>query len=109
MLTRDGKIEESWRKRLTTLFGTADWESRFYSLQAKQDLFGEWEEIQRDATVGNIQGFINERLATCFTAVADSLVLRNSKASPLFALCFAAANERGAPTALKIAKSILKN
>jgi three-Cys-motif partner protein len=109
MLTRDGKIEESWRKRLTTLFGTTDWEGRFYSLQAKQDLFGEWEEIQRDATVENIQGFINERLATCFTAVADSLVLRNSKASPLFALCFAAANERGAPTALKIAKSILKD
>jgi three-Cys-motif partner protein len=109
MLTRDGKIEESWRKRLTTLFGTADWEERFYRMEARKDLFGEWEQLQRDATVENIQGYINERLATCFTAVADSLVLRNSKASPLFALCFAAANERGAPTALKIAKSILKD
>jgi three-Cys-motif partner protein len=95
MLTRDGNIEDSWRKRLTTLFGTADWEERFYRIEAKKDLFGEWEQLQRDATVENIQGYINERLATCFTAVADSLVLRNSKASPLFALCFAAANERG--------------
>ena len=109
MLTRDGKIEDSWRKRLTTLFGTADWEERFYRMEAKRDLFGEWKQLQRDATVENIQAFINERLATCFQAVAESLVLRNSKASPLFALCFAAANERGAPTALKIAKSILKD
>lgn len=109
MLTHDGKIEESWRKRLTTLFGTADWEERFYRMEARQDLFGEWEQLQRDATVENIQGYIKERLASRFTAVADSLVLRNSKASPLFALCFAAANERGAPTALKIAKSILKD
>ena len=95
MLTRDGNIEESWRKRLTILFGTSDWEERFYRMETVQDLFGEWEELQRDATVKNIQGYINERLATCFTAVADSLVLRDSKASPLFALCFAAANERG--------------
>jgi three-Cys-motif partner protein len=109
MLTRDGKIEESWRRRLTILFGTGDWEERFYRMEAKKDLFGEWEQLQRDATVKNIQGYINERLDTCFTAVADSLVLRNSKASPLFALCFAAANERGAPIALKIAKSILKD
>jgi three-Cys-motif partner protein len=109
MLTRDGKIEDSWRKRLTILFGTAEWEERFYRMEAKKDLFGEWEQLQRDATVESIQGYINERLATCFTAVADSLVLRNSKTSPLFALCFAAANERGAPTALKIAKSILKD
>lgn len=40
MLTRDGKIEDSWRKRLTTLFGTADWEERFYRMEARKDLFG---------------------------------------------------------------------
>lgn len=109
MLTHDGKIEDSWRTRLTSLFGTTEWEERFYRVEVKQDLFGEWDQLRRDATVENIQGYINERLGTCFVAVADSLVLRNSKASPLFALCFACANKRGAPTALKIAKSILKD
>jgi three-Cys-motif partner protein len=109
MLTHDGVIEDSWRKRLTTLFGTSDWEERFYRVDVTPTLFGDKEMLQRDATVENIQSYINERLLTSFHAVADSLVLRNSKDSPLFALCFAASNERGAPTAIKIAKSILKD
>jgi three-Cys-motif partner protein len=107
MLTLDGKIDESWRKRLDTLFGTDDWSSRFYQTKVRTGLFGEFEELVRDATVQNIQGFIKERLGTQFTAVANSRVLRNSKSSPLFALCFAASNEKGAPTALKIAQGIL--
>lgn len=109
MLTHDGVIEDSWRKRLTMLFGTSDWEERFYRMDVTPTLFGDQETLRRDATVGNIQSYINERLLTSFHAVADSLVLRNSKDSPLFALCFAASNERGAPTAIKIAKSILKD
>jgi three-Cys-motif partner protein len=103
MLTLDGKIDESWRKRLDTLFGTNEWSNRFYQTKVRTGLFGEFEELVRDATVENIQGFIKERLGTLFTAVANSRVLRNSKSSPLFALCFAASNEKGAPTALKIA------
>lgn len=109
MLTHDGVIEDSWRNRLTKLFGTSDWEERFYRTDVTPTLFGDQEMLRRDATVGNIQSYINERLLTSFHAVADSLVLRNSKDSPLFALCFAASNERGAPTAIKIAKSILKD
>jgi three-Cys-motif partner protein len=109
MLKRDGKITESWQKRLDLLFGTADWRARFYQPQKNYDLFGDRETIERDASVMNIKGFIEERLATCFPAVApNGLVLRNSKASPLYLLCFAAANEKGAPTALKIAQDILK-
>lgn len=52
--------------------------------------------------------FILERLAMCFgKKVAKGLILRNSKMSPLYFLCFAASNERGAGPALKIANSIL--
>jgi len=109
MLTRDGNIEDSWRNRLTTLFGTPDWEERFYRTDITQTLFGDEETLRRDATVENIQGYINERLKTALHSVANSLVLRNSRDSPLFALCFAAANERGAPIAIKIAKDILKD
>jgi len=34
-------------------------------------------------------------------------VLRNSSNNPLYLLCFAAANERGKPTALRIANYLL--
>jgi hypothetical protein len=63
--------------------------------------------VARTATVEKIREFINERLGGCFAKVAKGLVLRNPKSSPLYLLCFAAANERGAPTALKIAQNIL--
>jgi len=109
LLTHDGKIDEAWQRRLDLLFGTSDWRSRFYQSRTTQDLFGNREEIERNATVENIQGFIQERLASCFAKVADGLVLRNSRSSPLYSLCFAAANERGAATALKIAQSILND
>lgn len=107
LLRRDGEIEPSWRDRLDRLFGTSDWLPRFYERQMTTNLFGETEILVRDATVQNIQSFITERLKTCFAAVASGMVLYNSRSSPLFSLCFAAANEKGAPIALRIAKSIL--
>jgi len=46
-------------------------------------------------------------LAGIFEKAAKGLVLKNSRSSPLYLLCFAAANKGGAPTALKIAQDIL--
>lgn len=109
LLTKDGNINPAWQTRLQKLFGTADWRQRFYQVTRSQDLFGDREMVARDASEGNIAAFIHERLQTCFAVVADGLVLRNSKASPLYLLCFAAANERGGRTALKIAQSILND
>jgi three-Cys-motif partner protein len=109
LLTQDGDMDEKWAKRLDILFGTPDWRSRFYSTQEHQTLFGPVENVERDATEQNIQGFIEERLKSCFVEVAQSRILRNSRSSPLFALCFAASNEKGANTALKIAQYILKS
>jgi three-Cys-motif partner protein len=109
LLKHDGNIEETWRNRLDTLFGTDDWYSFFYKRAVETDLFGSYEITQRDATAANIQQYIKDRLETCFAEVAPSLILRNSKQSPLFALCFAASNKRGAPIALRIASSILKD
>jgi three-Cys-motif partner protein len=107
LLKRDGKIDETWQKRLDLLFGTSAWRTRFYEVQTTQTLFGDQESVERTATVENIRAFINERLAGSFAGVAKGLVLRNSKSSPLYLLCFAAANKRGAPTALRIAQDIL--
>jgi hypothetical protein len=44
-----------------------------------------------------------------FKGVANNpLPLYNSKNNPLYLLCFAAGNPKGAPTAVKIAQDILK-
>ena len=40
--------------------------------------------------------------------VAEPGVLRNSSNNPLYLLCFAAGNDKGAPIAVKIANHILK-
>jgi len=107
LLKHGGEIDQSWQKALDTVFGTRDWQTRFYETTVTEGLFGPLETVERDAPAEKIQGFIEERLKSCFAGVAEGLFLRNSKSSPLYSLCFAAANERGAKTAIKIAKEIL--
>jgi len=108
MLTRDGLIEESWQRRLDNVFGAKDWRKHFYRTATEPSLFGAHDVTHRDATVRNVQKYIEGRLKTAFVAVAPSLVLRNSRSFPQFALCFAASNEKGAKTALKIATHLLR-
>jgi hypothetical protein len=64
--------------------------------------------VERIATVESVKEFIEERLGTCFAEVAKGSVLKNSRNSPLYLLCFAVANKKGAPIAMRIAQSILK-
>jgi len=109
LLTHHGDIDESWQRRLDLLFGTKEWRAEFYRVNVSQtDLFGQSHEtVERDAPIAKIAAFIQARLAAVFEKAAKGLVLRNSRSSPLYLLCFAAANKRGAPTALKIAQDIL--
>jgi three-Cys-motif partner protein len=108
LLRHDGNIDEKWKARLDTLLGTDEWRTRFFQSYRRTDLFGEMEGVERNATEAAIESFILERLATCFgKKVAKGLILRNSKKSALYFLCFAASNERGAKPALNIANSIL--
>jgi three-Cys-motif partner protein len=109
LLTHDGDIPEPWKKRLDTLFGTDTWRTEFYRVTLGQaDLFGESRDVvSRDAPVAKIESFIHRRLDGTFVKAAKGKILRNSRQSPLYLLCFAAANEKGAPTAIKIAQDIL--
>lgn len=107
MLPRDGNISEAWSNRMDVIFGTHDWYERFYRRSFTPGLFDEIETLQRDAPEQKINEFIHERLGSAFFKVAKGLILRNSKSSPLYLLCFAASNERGAPIAIRIAQSIL--
>lgn len=110
LVTRSGDIPESWQRRLDILLGTPNWRDEFYAVDRTQmSLFGGEAERVVKASVATIGRYFNDRLTTIFAGVADHpAVLRNSVGNPLFLLCFAAANEKGAPTACRIANSLLK-
>ena len=110
LLTRSGEIPKGWRTRLDKLLGTTTWYDEFYKVEHKADLFGNDEERVVKATNETIARYFNNRLKTIFpeNGVAEPGVLRNSSNNPLYLLCFAAGNDRGAPIAVNIANHILK-
>ena len=108
LLTRSGPPNESWARRLTTMLGTETWREAFYKESVQSDLFDAEPRVEKDASWDSISEFFIDRLSTCFAAVAKPLALRNSKGVPIFLLCFAAGNPKGAKTAVKIANEILK-
>lgn len=109
LLTRDGPPPTAWADRLTRFFGTDEWRDRFYRKTEVQDLFGSTHSLfEKDADFSTIGAYFLERLGTVFSAVADrTLPLRNSKGTPIFLLCFASGNAKGAPIAVKIANDIM--
>jgi three-Cys-motif partner protein len=108
LLRKDGQIPDAWAARLDSLFGTETWRQTFYAASEQGDLFEEGLCATKTADFDAIGAFFVERLKTVFPGVADRpLALCNSKNVPLYLLCFAAANEKGAPTAVKIAQNIL--
>ena len=117
LLTRDGNIQESWRKKLDDIFGITDWKNAFYTSVEPQtqqlslfDNFTQQNKTEKIANFESISQYFVERLKTVFAGVADNpLVLRNSCNNPLYLLCFASGNPKGSKTAIKIAQHILKN
>lgn len=110
LLTKDGQIPPGWRNRLNLLLGTEDWYEEFYSHEEPaKTLFGTDVDRVVKASIATIGRYFIDRLKTIFAAVAEEpKVLRNSRQSPLYLLCFAVGNERGAVPAMRIANHILK-
>jgi three-Cys-motif partner protein len=109
LLRRDARISEGWQRRLDDFFGTPEWRTAFYEARTESSLFGVEARTQKVADFNAIATFFVERLKTIFAGVAKNpLALLNSANTPLYLLCFAAGNERGAKTAVKIAQDILK-
>ena len=109
LLARDAK--KSFRRRLDTIFGTTEWFERFYQTVSMEDIFGQPLQVVRKACdFKGIGDFYESRLRTIFVDVAsERCVWENSRGSPLFQLFFAVGNPKGAPIAVRIANSILKN
>jgi three-Cys-motif partner protein len=109
LLTRNKPPPKKWADVLTRVFGNEDWKHEFYSKKTERTLFGDEETERKEANFERIGRFMLKRLETVFAQVAPNpLILRNSKGVPIYLLCFAAGNPKGAPTAVKIAKDILK-
>ena len=110
LLKKDGNIDEAWREPLDRLFGERHWYDAFYERQSTLNLFGETKDsVYKVATFESISTYLVKRLEAEFAGVAENpLYLVNSKNNPLFLLCFAAGNPRGAALAKRIAQHILK-
>jgi three-Cys-motif partner protein len=110
VLPNDMPPEGAWAERLTKLFGTDEWKTRFYRKNPEVDLLGDARDsYTKIAGVDEILRFFIERLNSVFAGVvANPLVLENSKNSPMYALCFAAGNPKGAPIAVKIASYLTR-
>jgi three-Cys-motif partner protein len=111
LLTRSGQIPASWQRRLDLLLGTHEWFEKLYDVaeSPQASLFGSKEELVIKRSVEAIGRYFNDRLKTVFAGVVEEpIVLRNSSNCPLYLLCFAAANERGAPIAIRIANDLMK-
>jgi three-Cys-motif partner protein len=110
LLTRSGDIPISWRRRLDSLLGTTAWYDEFYKVKRTPTLFGNDQEHVVKASMATIGRYFVERLKNVFAGVAENPgVLRNSTNNPLYLLCFAASNERGAEVALRIAGHLLRD
>ncbi len=109
LLKKNGEIRQSIREKLNLFFGDDSWYEIFYKLATKNSLFGEMEKWEKIGNIfSEIEQYFIERLQKSFSGVAaNPLSLRNSKNVPLYLLCFAAGNPRGAQTAVKIAQEIL--
>ena len=109
LLKRDGDVDTTVRHKLDRFFGTTDWYNTFYETVSNPTLFGEEMVIQKTSDFQSIGQYFVERLQTVFTGVANNpLPLYNSRNNPLYLLCFAAGNPKGAPTAVRIAQDILR-
>lgn len=110
MLTKDGKIDDAWRRKLDIMFGDTGWYDEFYKESVSHDLFGAKAQLKKVANFDSIGQYFVRRLKTVFYQVAESpRPLYNSRNVPLFLLCFAVGNAKGAPVAMRIADYILKS
>ncbi|MFP4438963.1 MAG: hypothetical protein ACLFVO_17120 [Chloroflexaceae bacterium] len=108
LLTRQTIPPGRWSERLTALFGTDEWKAVFYATSPQLSMFDE-PQLVKTATFQSIQRFFVKRLESIFPKVAEPRPLLNSRNVPLYLLCFAASNARGAPIAVNIAQHILQS
>ena len=110
LLKKNGEIKLAEKRRIDDMFGTTDWFDAFFQEKTQQGLFEEKTAFEKKANLDAIAEYFNNRLKSIFAMVAENpLRLYNSRNNPLYLLCFAAGNPKGAPIAVKIAQHILRS
>lgn len=112
LLTRDAPPPTDWAEKVTRILGVPRdvWEPAFYVRNPQTSLFGSGDEVTiKVADFKSMGDFFIERLGTVFAGVAPhAMPLFNSRNNPMYLLCFAAGNVKGAKPAVKIADHLLK-
>jgi three-Cys-motif partner protein len=111
LLSQHGVKFDSWKVRLDRVFGGGEWVDAFYRTAKTANLFDNTTSglKQKVVDIPGLTNYMVAKLESVFAqAVKTPLVLRAHNETPLFALCFAAANPKGAPIACRIAKHILE-
>ncbi len=108
LLTKKRPPPSTWADKLTKFFGTDEWQQAFYQPPIQPSLFEEENGLTKNTSLDGIAAYFVKRLESVFSGVAPHpLKLRNSNNVPIYLLCFASANEKGATTAVRIADHIL--
>jgi three-Cys-motif partner protein len=110
LLRKDAKIDKANREKLNRFFGSEEWFEAFYKpSDTSSSLFSqEGSGIVKAANFEAIEKYFILRLKKTFAGVAENPYrMYNSKNNPLYLLCFAASNQKGAKVAIKIAQHIL--
>lgn len=108
MLTTDRLPPLSWQNKISAIFGNDDWKSVMYQPDPQLSFFDDMQSDCKNVSFDSLGQYIITRLKSIFPGVASQpLQLCNSKNSPIFLLCFAAGNEKGSSTAIRIANNIL--
>ena len=108
-LPNDKEPDTGKTRKLDRVFGDSEWIDELYRASGQISLFGDEETQSVRLEQQAIVDLYLFKLSEIFPAVAPKPKwFRNSNKAPLFALMFAASNEKGSPTALRIANSLLK-
>lgn len=110
LLPAGKKPPEHWAKSLDMILGTGDWRNTFYRRTSDVNLFNlEEQKTVKCVSIEDVGYFFLNRLKEIFAGVAEEpMFLYNSSNCPIFLLCFAASNERGAKPAVGIAQDIIR-
>jgi three-Cys-motif partner protein len=111
LLTRKAKPPPEWADRVTRILGAPqlEWEAAFYATSPQVELFTAEQQTVKVADFDSMGGYFLNRLKTVFAGVAPhAMPLFNSRNNPMYLLCFAAGNPKGAKTATRIADHLLK-
>jgi three-Cys-motif partner protein len=110
LLKNDGNIDQKMKEKVNDVLGDDKWFDEAYK-PSGQLSFYENNCLNKVIDPEKLNNYLIQKLKTIFCpeGVAEKpLVLKNSKNSVLFLLCFAASNRNGAKLAKRIAQHILK-